>query len=169
MRDPAGHSYGHAESVPPALNPERWEDSRPYLHAIDLFNHGYYWEAHEAWESLWHAAGRFGSMANFIKGLIKLAAAGVKVREGRLDGVRRHAQRSIELFNAVRNDSASNAGTSFCGLNLRSLIQFAEQIAANPPICQDHTAPVEVVFGFRLRPDAGEGQDRGEIDASEEK
>ncbi|TGQ49534.1 DUF309 domain-containing protein, partial [Mesorhizobium sp. M1C.F.Ca.ET.210.01.1.1] len=23
---------------------------------IDLFNHGYYWEAHEAWEPLWHAA-----------------------------------------------------------------------------------------------------------------
>ncbi|MER9222262.1 DUF309 domain-containing protein [Mesorhizobium sp. M0644] len=23
---------------------------------IDLINHGYYWEAHEAWEPLWHAA-----------------------------------------------------------------------------------------------------------------
>ncbi|MER9856292.1 DUF309 domain-containing protein [Mesorhizobium sp. M0098] len=31
---------------------------------IDLFNHGYYyWEAHEAWEPLWHAANEARSTA----------------------------------------------------------------------------------------------------------
>ena len=48
----------------------------------DLLNHGFYWEAHEAWETLWHAAGRKGEIADFLKGLIKLAAAAVKAREG---------------------------------------------------------------------------------------
>jgi uncharacterized protein len=23
---------------------------------LDVFNHGYYWEAHEAWEGLWQVA-----------------------------------------------------------------------------------------------------------------
>ncbi|MER9007639.1 DUF309 domain-containing protein [Mesorhizobium sp. M0862] len=30
---------------------------------IDLFNHGYYWEAHEAWEPLWQTANQALSSA----------------------------------------------------------------------------------------------------------
>jgi hypothetical protein len=48
---------------------------------IDLFNHGYYWEAHEAWEPLWHAAKQSIQHRQFFKGLILLAAAGVEIRE----------------------------------------------------------------------------------------
>ena len=33
-----------------------------------LFNAGYYWEAHEAWEGLWHAHGRQGPTADTLKG-----------------------------------------------------------------------------------------------------
>jgi hypothetical protein len=151
-RDPAGHSYGHSAARPLPLDPGNWNTSQPYLYAIDLFNHGYYWEAHEAWEALWHAAGRRGPMADFLKGLIKLAAGGVKVLEGRPEGVRRHARRAIELFHSVGNDSTCAAGSSFCGLNLGELVHFAEQIAANPPVAQDRAAPVEVVFSFELCP-----------------
>src|SRR5207244_4035273 len=50
--DPRGHSFGAPETPAPPLNPAEWRRSRDYLHAIDLFNHGYYWEAHEAWEAL---------------------------------------------------------------------------------------------------------------------
>ncbi|WP_292396668.1 DUF309 domain-containing protein, partial [Mesorhizobium sp.] len=50
---------------------------------IDLFNHGYYWEAHEAWEPLWHTAKQSTQHRLFFKGLILLAAAArVKIREG---------------------------------------------------------------------------------------
>nr|WP_244447982.1 DUF309 domain-containing protein [Neorhizobium vignae] len=49
----------------------------------DLFNHGYYWEAHEAWEGLWQAAKRGSQLRAFLKGLILLSAAGVKIREGK--------------------------------------------------------------------------------------
>src|SRR5262245_50227688 len=59
-----------------------------YLRGVELFNAGYYWEAHEVWEWLWHAQGRRGAAAVVLKGLIKLAAAGVKVRERREHGVR---------------------------------------------------------------------------------
>ena len=36
-------------------------------------------KSHVAWESLWMACGRKGAVADFLKGLIKLAAAGVNV------------------------------------------------------------------------------------------
>ena len=40
---------------------------------IDLFNHGLYWEAHEAWEEAW-TPDRHGPDRGFYKGLIQVAA-----------------------------------------------------------------------------------------------
>jgi uncharacterized protein len=102
MSDERGHSYGHQEPRPEPLDEATYGTNATYLFAIDLFNHGYYWEAHEAWESLWHVAGRTGPTADFLKGLIKLAAAGVKLKEGRVEGVRRHAARAVELLSNAR-------------------------------------------------------------------
>lgn len=51
-----------------------------WLYALDLFNEGFYWEAHEAWEGFWNALGRSTPDARFVQGLIHLAAACVKVR-----------------------------------------------------------------------------------------
>src|SRR6202171_6004569 len=81
VSDPRGHSFGQHFTAPALPDPEKWSSNAPYLCGLDLFNHGYYWEAHEAWESLWHACGHKGLVADFLKGLIKLAAGGVKKRE----------------------------------------------------------------------------------------
>src|SRR4051812_46787890 len=86
ITDPAGHSFGHAAPRVAPIEPARFADSRDYLFACDLFNFGYYWEAHELWEAEWQACGRLGVTAEMLKGLIKLAAAGVKAREGRAAG-----------------------------------------------------------------------------------
>jgi hypothetical protein len=101
VSNPAGHMFGHELPKPPPLDPTNWRASETYLYGIDLFNHGFYWEAHETWESLWHAAGRRGVIADFLKGLIKLAAAGVKQSEGNAAGVDRHLKRAVELFAGV--------------------------------------------------------------------
>lgn len=98
VSDPRGHMHGQVHEAPPPLDPAAWRSSPTYLYAADLFNHGFYWEAHEAWESLWHAAGRSGPVATLLKALIKLAAAGVKAREGNPTGVQRHARRASELI-----------------------------------------------------------------------
>src|SRR5579862_4989072 len=89
--DPAGHSFGVVATAPPKLQPAQWEGNQTYLFGFDLFNAGYYWESHEQWESLWHACGRTGNVADFLKALIKLAAAGVKNLEGNAVGVKSHA------------------------------------------------------------------------------
>ena len=55
-----------------------WETCDEYLYGIDLFNHGYWWEAHEVFEEFWRAAGRGTLLGNFLQGLIQVAAALVK-------------------------------------------------------------------------------------------
>lgn len=150
FREPQGHSYG--KEPPPAapVTADKWRDSAAYLHACDLFDSGYYWEAHEAWESLWLAAGRHGETADFLKGLIKLAAAGVKAREGNVAGVRRHSSRAIELLEAVRQ---SHGEAPFLGISLRELIGQIQQIASAPEsIIDPREFPVVVVIPFPLQP-----------------
>ena len=43
----------------------------------------FYWEAHEVWEGFWNTLGRTTPEARFVQGLIHLAAAAVKIREGK--------------------------------------------------------------------------------------
>jgi hypothetical protein len=138
------------------LSPTNWPESRAYLHGIDLFNHGYYWEAHEKWEGLWHASGRRGTTADFLKGLIKLAAAGVKVREGRPDGVVSHSRRAAELFGQVAA-ALGGEGARYLGLVLRDLLDFSRAAEGQEPAARPDEAPgPRVVFAFVLRPVLGE-------------
>src|SRR5688572_14667769 len=53
LRDPAGHSFGQAPESCQPLTPENANGHETYLWGIQLFNHGYYWEAHEVWEQVW--------------------------------------------------------------------------------------------------------------------
>ena len=73
VRDPTGHSY-HVEPIPVAAGASLGSDA--FLWGLDLFNHGYYWEAHESWEGLWRVADRDDPMHMLFKGLILLSAAG---------------------------------------------------------------------------------------------
>jgi predicted metal-dependent hydrolase len=129
---------------------EHWQECRGYLYGIDLFNHGYYWEAHEAWEQLWHACGRKGITAGFLKGLIKLAAAGIKVREGKAQGVRNHARRAAALFQVTTRDTGMSR---YLGLDLDDLIDAARRVADQPPEDKgSRDDAVRIVFAWKLRP-----------------
>jgi uncharacterized protein len=139
VSDPRGHSFGVQEPAAEPLQVASYQSNETYLYAIDLFNHGFYWEAHEAWEALWHAAGRTGAAADFLKGLIKLAAAGVKAREGRAAGVRQHAQRAAELFHAV-SAGADGSGRLY-GMMLDNLKTAAENIAREAQALAGDGAP----------------------------
>lgn len=155
VRDPAGHLFGRPVAHPPAPDLDHWEDSHAYLHGIDLFNHGYYWEAHEVWEGLWHACGRRGLVADFLKGLIKLAAAGVKVREGQPRGIRSHAARAAELFRKIDQQQGSQ-DSRFFGLSLPVLIEVTGAVSRQADALKgDNAGEVLVVFDFVLKPVLG--------------
>ena len=124
--DPKGHLFGAPE--PQIDFDDRASVQSAHRWAIDLFNNGYYWEAHEIWEGLWHAYGRHGNEADFVKGLIKLAAAGVKAREGNAVGVRRHARRAHELFENVAADKTNN-WQRLCGMTPKQLMARCAALA----------------------------------------
>ena len=87
-RDPQGHSRARAQDTAPAFDPARWGESGEYLFGVDLFNHAYWWEAHEAWEACWIAAGRDTVAGQFLQGLIQAAAACLKRELGQANGAR---------------------------------------------------------------------------------
>ena len=155
IRDPRGHSYGEPAPLVTRFDAAEWRNCETYLWGLDLFNHGYYWEAHEAWEAVWHAAGRSGTVADFCKALIKFAAAGVKAREGRPDGVKRHALRAKELLDAIVT-RISSGQQQFMGLSLASLVKCAEGLFADPVgVINTSDERVVVVMPFGLEFDLG--------------
>lgn len=48
------------------------------MYGIDLYNYAYWWECHEIFEGLWHAAGHNTEQGNFFQALIQFAAANLK-------------------------------------------------------------------------------------------
>ena len=82
-------------------------------------------------------------MADFLKGLIKLAAAGVKLREGNPRGVKRHAARAGELLRLTQQRLGCEV-TTYAGLQLDGLQRFAARVAG------DEQAGLESPDGSRM-------------------
>jgi hypothetical protein len=148
IREPDGHSFGETGEMP--IDAEDVESVKATHHwAMDLFNAGYYWEAHEAWEGIWHAFGRSGTEADFVKGLIKLAAAGVKAREGNAAGVQRHAKRACELFRLVGKNGGLRV--KLLGLDPIRLAAESDRLMNEPAsIVNEVASPVQRVMPFVL-------------------
>jgi len=151
-RDPEGHSYGVKTETRSPPNPEDWRACGEYLYGIDLFNHGFYWEAHEAWEGLWVACGRRGPTGTFLQALINLAAAGFKARWGNARGMRANAKTALDLFAAAARYPAVQQ-TRYMGLDVRMLADFAERISRSTGTTKTAAAGDErPVFDLMLRP-----------------
>ena len=145
VRDPGGHSYGvQLVLVSASL------DSEEFAWGQDLFNHGYYWEAHEAWEGLWQIANRGSPLRAFLKGLILLSATGVKIREGKRTPAMRHAGRAGALLRDLTtalHDYFSRA----LGMSPRLLADRAEATAeAIPASRMTAQGQPQPVFDFVL-------------------
>ncbi|MEO6809260.1 MAG: DUF309 domain-containing protein, partial [Isosphaeraceae bacterium] len=63
---PQGHSAGRGHLRLEPIEDDDWAASEDYGLGVALFNAGYYWEAHEAWEGLWHAHQRRGPTADVL-------------------------------------------------------------------------------------------------------
>lgn len=94
-RDPEGHAYGRRETPPPRVAPDQWRRNDAYLHGIDLYNYAYWWECHEELEGLWHLTGHQGEEAQFLQGIIQVAAANLKRHVEQLEGARRLGREAV--------------------------------------------------------------------------
>ncbi len=137
VASPQGHSYlPPGESPPPArcVAPEAWRTSAEYLYGCDLYNHGYWWEAHEAWEALWHAVPNPSPQRRYLQGLIQVSAGQLQTFLGKAAGVRRLRASSREHLEAA----AGVAGERFMGLLLWAWMDEVDAywetvLATDPP------------------------------------
>ncbi len=124
LRDPAGHSHGIAEPELGRFEAECWDSCAPYLYGVDLFNHGYYWEAHEALEAVWVAAGRRSETGRFLQGLIQIAAARVKLAVGAPG-----AAKSLAALGVAKLREHSGV---FLGIDVAAFADAVEPSSADP-------------------------------------
>lgn len=147
-RDPRGHSFSD-EPEPPAAYypPERWHENEDYLFGVDLYNHGYLWEAHEAWEGLWHQAKHDRDQAEFLQGLIQCAAAALKVTMEQPRGLERLSEQGLGRLEGV----AASASPRYMGLDLRDFVATFRRFAVSGPESADERPIIELTGDSRLR------------------
>jgi len=122
-RDPRGHSFGRDEEEPRYFEVARWRENEDYLYGIDLYNHGYLWEAHEAWEGIWHKAKGDKPQASFLQGLIQCTAACLKIPMEQPRGLDSLSRLGCAKISAV----ALSEGDPYMGLEV---LEFAEELRA---------------------------------------
>lgn len=102
-----------------------------FRHGVDLFNHGFPWEAHEAWEPLWAAAPRDHPARALLHGLIQAAAAAVKARSGAHDATRSFVARACRYL--ARADGPRADGPLDVAALATALTAWAADPAQPPP------------------------------------
>jgi hypothetical protein len=139
--DPQGHSYRDTPEPPAGyFAPRDWEDNDEYLFGVDLYNSGFLWEAHEAWESLWHAAKHDALQAEFLQGLIQCAAAALKVRMKQPAGVVKLAGHGLGRLTRVADQTRGE----FMGLDVRAFVAAFRAFAESTPTDHDARPRIEL-------------------------
>lgn len=132
--DPRGHSYTtESHAPPPYFEASAWRDNEEYLFGVDLYNHGYLWEAHEAWEGLWHQAKHDTRMADFLQGLIQCSAAALKIAMRQPRGLERLAELGTERLERASRESRGQ----FMGLDVSSYVRAWREFAGSAPESAD--------------------------------
>lgn len=126
LTHPAGHAYSQTCEVVVVLPPSSWAKQAAYLYGVDLFNAGFYWEAHEAWESIWQKCVD-PIQHEFLQALIQLAAAMLKWRINNRRGVRVLIRRVRMKMLKTRE----SAGSTYMGLHLDHLLDLLEDFFAD--------------------------------------
>lgn len=169
VRSPEGHSYRTRHDFGPAPTPENWQDHPHYLFVLQLFNRGYYWEAHEGLEHWWKVCPLTDWRRPFFQSILHLAAAGVKARQGQPGGVHSHGTkaeaRMLEALHRLSNPGQDveipahlplrlESQTPMLGMQLEGVVRSASDLALRAQHYHTPrvTMPVEPVLEIWLGP-----------------
>lgn len=140
FRHPDGHAW--CGGGPPPARP--WDpatatrDDLRWRRALDLFDHRYLWEAHEAWEGLWVACARGSRDAEGLQGLIQLAASRLTRHLGE-----ERASLNLVVRAATRLERVGEGGAVWRGLRVTGLVQAAYDVLQGgwPTLADAEEAP----------------------------
>jgi len=119
---PQGHSHrphGSPHPIVQHVPPDRWRDSEDYLYGCDLYNHAFWWEAHEAWEGLWQTCDKKSTQGRFLQGLIQAAACHLKLHMKSQAGVERLRPSSLGYLKGAAEEIPA---ARYMGLDLPGFI-----------------------------------------------
>ncbi len=125
-RHPQGSHIPQLPEEPQPFSDSTWQNSPRYLYAIDLFNSGYYWEAHEVLEELWVRVGRATPTGQFLQGLIQIAAAVLKKAQNKPQPARRLLDKGLAKL------KPHNA--TYLGINSAALTEDLERFFAGESV-----------------------------------
>ncbi|MBI1802973.1 MAG: DUF309 domain-containing protein [Ignavibacteriae bacterium] len=77
-------------------------DSPRFKDGVKLFNSGYYWEAHEAWEDVWRE--HEDDVRTFAQAFVQMAAAYSFIKLGKLSSAKYLFEKSIEKFQQFEHE-----------------------------------------------------------------
>ena len=90
---------------------DAWDGSAKHLLAnsefrwgIDLYNHSYYWEAHEVWEELWILADKQSGARLLVQGLIQCSGAALKALIGQSEGCARLSFKGLAKIESATSE-----------------------------------------------------------------
>lgn len=111
------------------LDAETVAQERAFRYGADLFNAGFFWEAHEVWEPVWMALPPNSRARQGCQALIQAANACLKLRFGRAKAFGRLAAEVTRLAGDVTVKESSVAGVEF-GAWERAFQTFTRDVAA---------------------------------------
>lgn len=120
FRQVGGHMYTDGSAPDePTWDPETpWERDPAWLLALDLLDHRYWWEAHEALEALWHQVPS-GPLRELLQGLIQAAASWLKGHMGHERAAATLAGRARARLTQVRDQR----GSPWRGVDLDAILE----------------------------------------------
>ena len=100
-----------------------WKQNEAYLYGVDLYNFAYWWEAHEAWEGLWHQAE--DTYRLFLQGLIQVSASLIKYHMRMLRPLRTLSTAGREKLRQVVVE-CGDVKNNYMGMNLPEFLETAD-------------------------------------------
>lgn len=91
-------------------------EKKAYLQGISLFNDAKYYDAHEAWESIWLQTPKGSTERTFLGGLIQLAAHYLKLEQNQPKPADRLKKSALAKLAQVDKKT-----TTFAGLRLQDI------------------------------------------------
>lgn len=129
-RNPEGHSYSEGEETPPPyFEAKDWRANDEYLFGVDLYNHGYLWEAHEAWEGVWIVSKHDDAQRETLQGLIQCSAASLKLRLEEPRGFGKLSNAGLGRLEEV----CGEVSMPYMGLDVAAFAQAFRDFAATDP------------------------------------
>lgn len=117
-RDLPGHAYLPGQGARPTEDGHPWKTqawngseesllaNTEFLWGIDLYNHGYYWEAHEVWEGLWMHSAKDSRTRPLLQGLIQCTGAALKAKVGQAEGCTRLSLKGLAKIESIADASS---------------------------------------------------------------